>query len=427
MSVLSAPASGAVARGDSAAASESGWRREFDLLVLCAGPGGESNRERIARLLESGLDWTRLLASADHHGVMPFLYQRLAESDLWRLAPPESWRLLERQFHANLKHNLLLMGQLTSLLRALDEAGIPAVAFKGPALATAMWGSLALRQCTDLDLMVQRQHARGALAVLRGLDYQVAVTLSSPVLDEHIRVASEMQFRKASPEVLLELQWDIAPRCFAVDLDMDEFWSRTTATKLGGVSTIAFAQDDLVLALCVHGWKHAWSRLIWVCDIAQLVVKSRGLDWQRLHGRARELGLERILLLGATLAHELLASPLPEALRKRAQQDADLRRLLDEALLGLSEDRVADYRDWHAFLLRARERRRDRMRHVAGFVMTPGVPELTAVSLPRPFHFLYPILRIFRLAGMARRIQLKSRETLATRSSASCSLAKRPG
>jgi len=383
----------------SAAVSLEGCHKEFALLLRCLGPVcTETDRDQIEGLLEAGLDWARLLESADHHGVTPFVYWRLAEADLHRLVPVESWTRLEEQFHANLRHNLFLMGQLATVLQAIYEAANPAVPFKGPALAQALWGNFSLRQCVDLDVLVPRKHVPAAMRVLHNLGYEPAIQLSSSVLGEHIRVASEMPLRKADPDVLLELQWDIAPRCFAVGIGMNEFWKRTAATDWNGMSMRTFAAEDLLLALCIHGWKHAWARLIWVSDVAQLIVQNPALDWRALLARAKECGVERILILGVSLAHELLGSPLPDALSRKAQPDAALRHLLDQARQGLSERTVVSYRNWHFFLLRARERWRDRLKHALRFVLTPGVPELTAVSLPRPLHKLYPVMRVVRLA-----------------------------
>ena len=262
----------------------------------------------------------------------------------------------------------------------------------------ALWGDLGLRQCVDLDIFVPREHVRAAIAVLHSLDYEPAIRLSSSVWSEHVRVASEMPLRRADAKVLLELQWDIAPRCFAVDIGMDEFWNRTAVSKWEGISMLSFAPEDLLLALCVHGWKHAWSRLVWVSDVARLIVQNPDLEWGAVRARSKQRGVERILMLGVSLAYQLLSSPLPDQITERVYTDARLRHLLEQGRRALAEDRELSYGGWHLFLLRARERWRDRIKHALGCVVTPGVPELTAVSLPRPLHGFYPVMRVLRLA-----------------------------
>jgi len=375
-----------------------GCSREFALLLHCCRPlYCKADRDRILPLLGAGLDWMHLLESANHHGATPFVYQRLAEAKLDRLVPAESWALIEQQFHTHLRHNLFLVGQLRSILEALDSAGIPAIPFKGPALATALWGHLGLRQCVDLDILVAPKHVLAAMEALHNLGYEPGIRLNSSVWGEHIRVASEMPLRKTNSEMLLELQWDIAPRCFAVEIGMNESWKRAAVSECNGMSVLSFAPEDLLLALCVHGWKHEWSRLIWVSDVARLIVQNPGLDWAAILARSKHYGVKRILSLGVSLAHELLGSPLPEAIDETAQADAELECLLQQARRGLGENRQVSYIGWHLFLLRARERWRDRIRHAVRFVFTPGVPELTAIALPRPLHGLYPVMRVLRL------------------------------
>ena len=111
-----------------------GFTREFALLLHCVRPlHNEADRQQITALLEAGLDWAYLLESADHHGEVPIVYQRLAEAKHHWLVRAESWALLEHHFHNKNRHNLFLMGQLTAVLELLKAAAIPCVPFKGPA------------------------------------------------------------------------------------------------------------------------------------------------------------------------------------------------------------------------------------------------------------------------------------------------------
>src|SRR6185295_14836569 len=67
----------------------------------------------------------------------------------------------------------------------------------------------------------------------------------------------------------------------------------------------------LVLSLCVHGSKHLWERLAWICDVAELVKTRTDLNWSVLLERAVSTGNERMLFLGLYLANNLLDAPLP--------------------------------------------------------------------------------------------------------------------
>ena len=81
------------------------------------------------------------------------------------------------------------------------------------------------------------------------------------------------------------------------------------------------APEDLLLILCVHGAKHYWSKLGWICDVAELLRVHPGLKWTALLLQAKQLGGRRILFLGLFLAHVLLGAGLPEEVWKEINAD----------------------------------------------------------------------------------------------------------
>ncbi|MCA9471117.1 MAG: nucleotidyltransferase family protein [Nitrospira sp.] len=39
--------------------------------------------------------------------------------------------------------------------------------------------------------------------------------------------------------------------------------------------------EELLLILCVHGSKHVWEELKWVCDVTEL-IRAQQIGWMRL-------------------------------------------------------------------------------------------------------------------------------------------------
>ena len=193
----------------------------------------------------------------------------------------------------------------------------------------------------------------------------------------------------------LELQWGIAPKCFAVDLEIDACWQRAQPSEFGGQPTLAFAAEDLLLILCIHGWKHAWNRLLWVADIARLIRKSTTLDWTALRLRARNSGTDGILLLGLLLAQKLFGVTLPCEIVTETLGATQTARLANESIRYMQTLAQPTYTGWHQYMLGARERRGDQIRHISRFLLTPGIGDWDAVRLPK---FVSPLYRLVRLA-----------------------------
>ena len=81
------------------------------------------------------------------------------------------------------------------------------------------------------------------------------------------------------------------------------------------------APEDLLLALCIHGSKHLWERLAWICDIAGLIESQQDLNWRQLIARARATGSERMLFMGLRLAVDLIGAQLPTEVETEIKAD----------------------------------------------------------------------------------------------------------
>jgi hypothetical protein len=85
-------------------------------------------------------------------------------------------------------------------------------------------------------------------------------------------------------------------------------------------------EDELVF-ICIHGAKHLWERLIWIADVAALVTRQSGIDWQAATEIARDVGAERMLYTGLRLASDLLHARLPDGVFAAVQRDAGAAKL----------------------------------------------------------------------------------------------------
>ena len=86
--------------------------------------------------------------------------------------------------------------------------------------------------------------------------------------------------------------------------------------------------EDLLILLCVHGSKHAWEQLKWVCDVAELVRRRPALDWSRVLFQSNEWHCRRMVLLGLAMAHSLFDTVLPRMVLHEIQTDADIPGLI---------------------------------------------------------------------------------------------------
>ena len=124
------------------------------------------------------------------------------------------------------------------------------------------------------------------------------------------------------------------------------------------------ASQDIFLFLAVHGGKHSWSALKWLCDLAEFIRSNPELDWPLLFNWAEALGAVRTCRLGIYLAAELLQAEVPSSIVCAVREDAQVRRLAQHVRLRIEEPRDVDPIEGQIFNLKLKERFHDKVRYV---------------------------------------------------------------
>lgn len=387
-----------VGQGPSRRAPDFASSPEFDLLLACCAELSNSERtQRMRDLLDHPLDWKRLIQLAEHHGMMPHLYRHLSVSSN---VPPDSLEAIRQDYEASARKALWLTRELLRVLDHLDSRGIAALPYKGPALAESLYGNVGLRQFSDLDVLIHAADVPRAKAALGELGYKPGIELTPQEERAYLVSGYEYTFDSAQGRNLLELQWQVLPRFYSVDFDVDGFFDRAQTGTVAGREFRTLSADDLMLVLCVHAAKHAWVQLSWLCDIVQL-ARSQRVDWDAVTQQAQRLGIERIVAVSFVLAHQLLGADVPGSVQTRIQMDHATEALAGEIvpIVARGEDYDTESTSYFRLMMRLRERRRDRLRLLWRLAVTPSVSEWSAVHLPGPLFFLYRAVRGFRLAA----------------------------
>lgn len=314
------------------------------------------------------------------------------------LAPAEVLPQIRLNHQANLHRTLLLSRELIRILEHLGAAGIEVIPYKGLALAEYLYGDIAQRQAGDIDLLVRPQDALRARDLLPPLGYRQHSSLPKAAERDYLKSGYEFSFDGSAGPNLLEIQWAVLPRFYAVDFDMSALFRRAEATTVAGYSTKSLHSSDLLLILSAHAAKHAWGRLVWLTDIAQLVTRKT-LAWDSIWPQAQRLGMKRILCVTLLLAHRVLDAGLPRSAEPH----------LDPAAVELAEEMEARITSQASFsvespsyfrlMLRLRERTSDRIRFLARLGFTPGPGEWNAIPLPDALFPAYRLVRLCRLAA----------------------------
>ena len=372
------------------------------LLAATAAEPEESKLSRLDSLLKaqrgSKVDWQRLLCCADFHGTSSLLHQNLARySDV---VPRYVLEALKERYVTNVQKSLFLARELTRILDCAQTLNIDLISYKGIVLSEVYYGDMAIRQAGDIDLFVRKRDVVRAKNALRELGYLPELRIPENAEADYLASGYEYSFDGGAGKHLLELQWALQPHYYAVDYDMDGLFGCAVEVHAAGLGLKIPSPEDLLIVLCIHAAKHAWGRIIWLCDVGQVLKRSK-LNFDSILSRARELGITRILHLTLLLANRFIGMPLPGEIERAISADGAAHALYEE-LAPLIAAGVAweDHKmSYFRLMMRLRERGRDQIRFLSRLTLTPGPGEWQTVNLPRALFPLYKVVRMARLAG----------------------------
>jgi hypothetical protein len=370
---------------------------EADLLIACGALSAARHApNRVTTLAAEHLDWHLFLRMAAGHGMSAIASRALAPHA--NLVPAEILAALRTRHLTISARALFLANELLAVIEILDHDGIAAIAFKGPTLAAMAFDEPGLREFSDLDVLVRPAAITGARRSLIAHGYRPQCSdlraVESPIFQCY-----EETFVAADRVTALDLHWRILPRYLSFP-DDNALWSRAQRIELRGRSLSTLAIEDLVLFLCVHGAKHGWPLLSWICDLAGLLHRNSAIDWQAMLVRADSVHAHRSLMLGLRLAHDLMDAPIPPGLIASLTDDPIVARLTRRVLQAMFRnfgDRTGLAQEL-MIPLRSIESTRAKIRYLAGRAFTPTLDDWHAMPLPAPLFPLYYLTRPFRLA-----------------------------
>jgi hypothetical protein len=374
-------------------------RYEHDLLLTCARVNlNREMRGRLQQLTALDIDWGFFAHDSMLHGVGPLAYHHLTSAGFMNPADPRLMRLRE-SFFLNGGNGLVLAHELIEVLRRFENAGIVALPFKGPVLGETLYGNIGFRPFTDLDVIVRTGDVIAARNILIEYGYvpQIALTAAqqSAILESKSGYFFRLDRQHRAGPIAFELHWRI-PAPFALQ---EGFWKRIRSVRFAGEYVWHFAPEDLLLVLCAHGFKHAWNRLKWICDVGQMIEVHSSFDWAVALERASGMGGRRALLLGCALAASTLETPMPPDVTSMIRADSAVTKLahtLERRLFDRPLPRAGVLNNF-----RIRERLPDKIHYGLRLVGHVAIPEaVERASWPDgPGTVLRYMTHPFRLAG----------------------------
>jgi len=269
------------------------------LLLICARLKLVSEQEEAVRFLSNQIrNWNDLIALADRHFVLPLVYQHLKA--VQPMGMPEAVLSTMRQrCQLRIMQSMNMLAEQQRLFRdVLLPLGVSHIFFKGPSLAMRYYGGIGLRQCRDIDVLIDPQRLVDVVRTLIDKGYHLDPghlderypqdALTPKDLNAACRYLNVV--RVVSPNgVLIELHRLIDSHGFI--FRSKALLSKAETCEVDGFQFQVLPTAMLFVYICYHHSRHLWSRLHWIADLDALQRHS-SFNLNSTLSLARTSGLE---------------------------------------------------------------------------------------------------------------------------------------
>ncbi|HET6863499.1 MAG TPA: nucleotidyltransferase family protein [Pyrinomonadaceae bacterium] len=367
-------------------------------LLVCASRTrlDEQKIRELRKLASLTVDWNCLFNLSRRHAVEQLVHKQLSRHAA-DIVPPEHLQKLKHLTQANFARNQIFTAELCRLIKLFDASRITAIPFKGPALALFAYGDLNLRRYVDLDIMVRKEDVLAAREILLADGYESSKSLNLSQQQVLLQTQHNLQFHRDQGRIIVELHWEVASHLFASSVRAEDLWSNLIDVVVNDTSMKSLSANDLLFSLCIHGSRHLWQRLSWICDISELISRHE-INWKVLLDRSTQTASERMFLLGLVLAEKLFGTSLPPLVKERCESDRSLKALGDTIVgrLFAGDDQAQpSTADTFWYNIAVRKSWKARVRYM--FYMLRPTDSDVKRHLPSTMKFFYYVERPFRL------------------------------
>lgn len=238
----------------------------------------------------------------------------------------------------NQKKNINLFSEIISLKNNLDSNKIFHIFLKGVVLSNQCYGDIGIRECRDIDLLINQKDIKETNNKLISLGYKLfeSTKLNSRLYKKYYH---HLAYFNTEKRIMIELHW----RPFSIP----SFFPENDLSKIRKTIIVnnheisVFENEYNLIYLCIHGSLHMFSELIWILDVAKF-ISTQSIDWNKFQQIAHQWKIERPVSVGIFLASFICNATIPDEYK---QPDKKTEKLINIVLKQLpNEKRNLAYR-----------------------------------------------------------------------------------
>lgn len=287
-----------------------------DKLILASVKIHPTNEEleTLNNLIPQIQNWDYLTQNIVERGIGPLFLKKLPQLSNQELVPLDVRTKLQQAYYRTLSRGMVLYDAFRKITEAFNAKDIEVIALKGIYLAEALYKDIALRQFSDIDLLVKPEDGSACLIILKEIGFKPCKSSDISKL-----IHSKSDFVHYTPmqlnDVLVEVHIKLHRDSESYQLMLNECWKDKVQVKIKDSEFYALSVYDLIIHLCVHLDKHFHEGHVqFTCfnDITNVLeLHSQEIMWDVFLERCRLFHCEEDVMRYLILNHTYFNASLP--------------------------------------------------------------------------------------------------------------------
>ncbi|MDD4993334.1 MAG: nucleotidyltransferase family protein [Paludibacter sp.] len=289
-----------------------------DKLILASVKIHPTNEEleTLNSLIPQIQNWDYLAQNIVDRGIGPLFFRKLPQLSNQELVPADVRTKLQQAYYRTLSRGMVLYEAFRKIAEAFNAKDIQVIALKGIYLAENLYKDIALRQFSDIDLLVKEEDGLKCLVILQELGYtshESNVSDFGGALSEIIHYPAMV-----CNDVSVEIHIKLHRKTERYNLALADLWNNALPIVIHKSPVYTFAFNDLLIYLCIHLDKHfRVGHIQFTCfnDITNLLdSNSESIDWHYFIESCEKYNCTDVVFKYLILCNINFNAPLPPAI-----------------------------------------------------------------------------------------------------------------
>ena len=300
---------------------------------------------------------------------------------------------------SHIKYNMKLSSELINIVNFLEKKEIRTLSFKGSTLAKNAYGDIGLRQFADIDILIYKSDRFRVYDYMVKKRYIPEIELTESNKKSFFNSVNVLGFYHPVSKVYIEIHWELLSKNYAIQWNEKKIWQNSSKVTINHTDITTMNLEQQLLYLSIHGGKHLFERIGWICDIDRTLRISSKIDWRLLLDEAEEMGTKRMLFIALYISHKLLSTPLTSDIQHKIDKNRVVKKITKKIISLQFGSKKIKYKAFKKFIILygMRENQIDRVNFIYHSLFSPKFDDFKTIKLPNFLWFLYPIIRPIRL------------------------------